>query len=112
MEKFYKAWDYLSTCEYFRTPIDTKLFKEFPDEKIYNSFGNGCLDINVVKVNPKTESIDDDDKKNTLVEICIETGDWDEEYNVWCHDYKLDCGGATFEEAIIMLAKLVKKHYK
>jgi len=28
-----------------------------------------------------------------------------------CHDIDLDVGGLTFEEAIINLAKLVKKHY-
>ena len=29
----------------------------------------------------------------------------------YTHDIDLDCGGDTFEEAIIELAKLVKKYY-
>lgn len=28
-----------------------------------------------------------------------------------CHDYKLNCEGATFEEAVVKLANLVVKHY-
>lgn len=70
-----------------------------------NNFIN-CLNIMVVKVNPVTYSIDDDNEKNTLTQIWLESGD---EINT--HDIRLDCGGNNFEEAIIELARLVKKYY-
>lgn len=94
---------------------------------------NGCyetafpanLDVDVVKVNPETNSIDDDKSKNTATRIWIEVAtyankDKYQERDGWpedafkgycCHDYQLDCGGATYEEAIIKLANLVWKHY-
>ena len=89
---FYTAWRFLE---------EHKMFK-------------GCfayeLWMTVVKVNPYTNAIDDDDTKNTKVRIWLEHGGYDEEYG-FVHDIDLDCGGDTFEEAIIELAKLVKKYY-
>lgn len=35
---------------------------------------------------------------------------WPDYLGSYCHDIRLDCGGETFEEAIIKLANLVKKH--
>lgn len=90
-----------------------------------------ALDIAVVKVNPETESIDDDETKNTQTRVWLECGphedatspdhqpaiqaglypdDWLDN-GVPTHDYELDCGGKTFEEAIVTLAKLVMIHY-
>ena len=99
-DKFYKAWRYLTTCDYFNITFGS--FSE-------NNFGHGCLDIDVVKVNPETMAMDDNDKNNTKIQIWIETGNWHKESSTWCHDIFLDCGGDTFEDAIIELAKLVKK---
>jgi hypothetical protein len=89
-----------------------------------------ALDVSVQKVNPKTGVIDDDPSKNTRVEIWLEVGPWgdpasEELSKIWgdippdhpishgiaTHDYELDCGGATYEEAIIKMATLVKEHY-
>ncbi len=64
----------------------------------------------VVKVNPETNEVDDDDTKNTKVQVWLEHGGYDDE-GCHMHDFDLDCGGDTFEEAIIELATLVKKHY-
>lgn len=76
-----------------------------------------CLDIEVVKINPKTKRVEDDDKLNTEVEIWLEWGF--PKYKkgkllpvAYTHDYNLDCGASTFEEAIIKLAALVRKHYE
>jgi hypothetical protein len=77
------------------------------------------LDIYIARVNPKTNSIDDDEKLNTKTRVWLEFGPyedcsapWDEASN-WqrTHDPKLDCGGDTFEEAVTKLYHLVKAHY-
>ncbi len=60
--------------------------------------------VHVARVNPEMDSIDDDDTKNTKVEIWLETGPYEAEYGQCSHDYHLDCGGGTYEEAIIALA--------
>jgi hypothetical protein len=77
-----------------------------------------CLDIDVVKINPQTNSIDDDSSKNTKTEVWLEFGKYDlfEVYEGKSmesaqHDYDLDCGADTFEKAIIELANLVFEKY-
>ena len=90
---FYTAWHFL--CEH----------------KIFNGFFENELWIDVVKVNPYTNKIDDDATKNTKVRVWLEHGPYDEEWNGCEHDYRLDCGGDTFEEAIIELAKLVQEYF-
>lgn len=87
------------------------------------------LAIDVVKVNPKTESIDMyNPKRNTDTRVWLECGAphkmtkseckiFNEDYGsytawIGSHDIDLDCGGKTFEEAIIQLAKLVKRKYR
>ncbi|MFI3326777.1 MAG: hypothetical protein R3Y35_11490 [Clostridia bacterium] len=68
------------------------------------------LDIEVVKVNPETKSIDSPPSKNTATRVWLECGhlaESDMEPDVKYHDYELDCGGDTFEEALIELAGYV-----
>lgn len=79
------------------------------------------LEVDVVKVDPTTERIEDDEKRNTATRIWLECGPWgDPKEHAWdtysdkgipSHDIDLDCGGKTFEEAIIKLARLVNKKY-
>ena len=72
------------------------------------------LDISLMKVNPLTNKIDDDKSKNTKYEYWLETGPWveDEDFGmIAAHDYQLDCGGDTFEEAVCFLAKNVESVY-
>lgn len=88
---FYEAWWYL---------LEHPIFK--------GNF-NLCLDIDVVKVNPETLAIDDDKDKNTLIQVWLECGEYCKECLV--HDVDLDCGGNSFEEAIVELARLVKRKY-
>lgn len=84
----------------------------------------GTLDIAIVKVNPKKHRIENDHKLNTQIEIWLESGPWlrledmDEnerklfsEEGCPTHDYRLDCGGPTFEKALVKLATLVRKYY-
>ena len=61
----------------------------------------------IIKINPKTDCIDVDTYKNTKVQIWLECGPYKDERPV--HDIDLDCGGDSFEEAIINLAKLVQE---
>lgn len=101
-EEFYIAWYFIVE------------HPKFMDDGENQTFPYG-LDIEVVKVNPETMSIDDDRSKNTKVQIWLEHGPY--EYiksmmsNTPTHDIDLDCGADTFEEAIIEMAKLVKKKY-
>ena len=72
------------------------------------------LEVDVVKVNPETNCIDDDSTKNAKTQVWLECGPYinNPPDNIhWCHDIDLDCGGDTYEEAIVALARLVKKHY-
>ncbi len=75
-------------------------------------FGNNfldCLDIEVHKVNPATNSIDSKPALNTKTEVWFECGPYEE--GILTHDFDLDCGGDTFEEAICRLAELVRKKH-
>lgn len=73
------------------------------------------LSVDVVKVNPETNAVDDEPDNNTLVQVWLESGPFQymgalHEY-MHTHDIRLDCGGNTFEEAIVKMAKLVEIHY-
>lgn len=89
--EFYDAWEFL---------FEHKMFQGHFRELLY---------IIVAKVNPATCEVDDDRTKNTKTEIWLEVGPWSEQYLT--HDFDLDCGGDTFEEAICKLATLVKQYY-
>lgn len=88
---FYDAYNYL-----YNHPIFNDKFLQ-------------CLDIEVVKINPETKMIDDNELLNTRTEIWLECGPYQKD--CLTHDLDLDCGGFTFEEAIIKLANLVRNYY-
>ena len=90
---FYSAWKFLE------------------NHKMFNDMFNYSLWVQVVKVNPETDSVYVDNSKNTKIQVWLEHGPFNAEINDCTHDMDLDCGGDTFEEAIIELAKLVKKYY-
>lgn len=99
---FYEAWCFLETHRYY-TDDHIHRINRF-EESLY---------IEVVKVNPKTERIEDDETLNTDVRVWLESGCpelIDDVYEL-THDIELDCGAPTFEEAIIELANLVYKNY-
>ena len=85
-----------------------------------------CLDIRVLKVNPRTKEYDSDERRNRTVRIWLECGPYlrvsdipredraqlpDGVLGMTSHSIRLDCGGKTFEEAIIKLANLVISHF-
>lgn len=103
----------------------------WPLEDVRDGGFHECVDIEPVYINPATKAIDEDEEKNTEFRIWIEAGGWDDlakpensatwpepqggwnEFNRWtaCHDYNLDCGGSTMEDALLQLAARVKFHY-
>ena len=103
-EKFYEAWHYLYEHKMFQDDTETSHFPV-------------ALDIEVVKINPEMKKISDYKELNTEVEIWLECGPMEKikilgnNKFLPSHDIELDCGASTFEEAIIKLAKLIKKHY-
>lgn len=105
---FYEAWNYLDECDYYKYKYKTQRGEEL----LMGSFQQ-ALYVMVVKVNPKTNSVDDDTDKNTKTQVWVESGSYvyDENVDDWIstHDIRLDVGGDTFEEAIINLANLVSK---
>lgn len=88
-----------------------------------------CIDVEFVFVDPQTNTIEDDDDRNTDLRIWIEAGPWYDqseggtaechleggwhEYNRWIgsHDSRLDCGGRSAEEALLKLARHVRFFY-
>jgi hypothetical protein len=103
--------------------IDIKLF----GRPVSSGF-NEALDFNIVKVNPETNRIEDEEFLNTKVMVWMETGPfedpsesehssmndnekWMNHTGIPTHDVKLDCSGDTFEEAIVNLAKKVKEEH-
>ncbi len=82
------------------------------------------LDIDVVKVNSENSTIEDDDLLNTKTQVWLEAGEPysgdesgipgvdPEEVFFNSHNIDYDCGGDTFEDAIIKMANLVyEKNY-
>ncbi|MBB2988450.1 hypothetical protein [Terracoccus luteus] len=117
-EDIVNAWAYLETHPVFAgaEPGDSR-FTE-------------VLDIAVVRVNPATGVVEDHPSMNTATEIWLEAGPtyrraeagapadaafWDRtgdpDVFVGVHDVDLDCGGASFEAAVVSLAALVRRCY-
>lgn len=112
---FYTAYWWLYNHPMFQEEFEIQggsfsdKYPEVIGEKVYESHFKECLDVYVAKVNPEIMSIDDDESKNTKVQIWLEAGVWNPDYGN--HDIELDCEGDTFEEAIINLANLVMEWY-
>lgn len=100
---FYESFHFLRTHQINIGPISGT---NYTTNKFFDS-----LDISVVKVNPETEMIDEDNNLNTDTRVWLEFGPYDFEENCKIHDCNLDCGAPTYEEAIIKLANLVNIYY-
>lgn len=108
--EFCEAHDFLKEHKMVKAYV--KLDESSREYEVNNFYK--CFDFNVVKVNPETGELEIEEDKlhlNTKTEVWLEFGGWCEEENCRYHDYDLDCGGDTFEEAIIKLANLVDKYY-
>lgn len=105
---FYEAYQYLENHKYFQHPQYEKV----------SVFGKNT-DIMVVKVNPVTKEISEDVHTNTETAVWLETGNsfintdpmMGRIGEMGTHDYLLDCGGSTYEEAIIQMANQLDETY-
>ena len=102
---FYEAFWWLSEHPHYQY--------EFGGFGTNSFFQQAIIEIEVVKVNPKNNTIEDDKTLNTKTQVWIEPGtDFNNEWGVCeTHEWFLDCGGDTFEEAIINLAEDVFRFY-
>lgn len=102
INNFYDAFQYLTEHYIFKDNNNISRFNE-------------CVYIDVVKVNPETMEISDNDDENTKIQVWLECGPYLPEDDEYCegaeHDIDLDCGADTYEEAIVILAKLVWAKY-
>lgn len=107
------------------TEASGKSYRMWPQVPIHALHCN--LDIFYTKVNARRR-VDKDKAKNTNVECWLEFGPIQYGYAYSCtdtpmdeydtetilhhiHDINLDTGAPTFDEALVKLARLVKKHY-
>src|SRR5689334_14580211 len=102
---FYQAWQFLTSHPAFNIDEDDEspcYLKKFQDTLRY---------MMVVKVDPSTETKEDDESRNTATRVWLECGPWrptrpgdpffPDRKCTPTHDWRLDCGAPTFEEAII-----------
>ena len=117
---FFDAWWFLTKHKAFYNPV---LVRQGQKNWVCEDF-QSCLTIEVVKTDPITKRIEEDDSRNTKTQVWLECGykaflkdvetfldDIGDDELVQVHDTDLDCGGDTFEEAIISLANLVDEYY-
>ena len=71
-------------------------FHYLKSHEMFQGMFESCLDIEVVKVNPLTKCIEDDENLNTEVNVWLECGKYSK--NIRWHDINLDCGADTFEK--------------
>lgn len=104
---FYESWWYLN---------ETPVFMHDKYKELEFSYFTSSLSIDVQKVNSITRKIQSWDFLNTRVEVWLECGepymDDDGLVRSNSHNINYDCGGKTFEEAIINLANIVYKYNK
>ena len=98
---FHAAWHFLEEHHIFE------------DKKHKSVDFQGSLYTAVVRVNPVTNEVDDDETLNTKTQVWLECGEWvkEEDFEGFCHNTDLDCGGDTFEAAIIELANIVLEKF-
>ena len=127
-DSFYNAWCYLN-----EHPVYWKLVRyghgqedldALPDNHMRwlehgYGFTDGGIWIAVARVDPATGALSNDPALNTRTEVWLETGEfaWSavKEHHIepgtHYHNYKLDCGGETYEQAVIALARNVHRFY-
>ena len=123
-DDFHNAWHYLDGHPIYWKFDQSADVAEWPPNhlhRLHHDRGiSRCVDIIVVRVNPKNKTIEDDESKNTATRVWYETGQMDllpRDYEFdhggqhqW-HDWKIDGGAPTMEKAIIKLARRVWKKY-
>lgn len=101
------------------------MYNEIINHSKFKSLGSVMLLIDPHMVNPENDTIDDDDSLNTKLRFWVEViipGWYTEkemkEYHMQSpyhtiHDWELDCGGDTYNEAVInVYNKFIAKYGK
>lgn len=119
---FYEAWWFLNETPIFQASVEDMKKMGFSNELIAleNSLNINCfhqsLQIEVQKVCPKTNRIMKNKNRNTKTVVWLESGEpyYDEGTKSikTYHNIDYDCGGNTFEEAILNLANIVYEKNK
>jgi hypothetical protein len=95
------AWQFLSNHPVNRTGIGVLAESRFKDN----------LEIEYVYANANNE-IDEDEEKNTKIQVWLEFGPYDEAEQISTHDTFCDITADTFEDGICLLADLIWRKYK
>lgn len=119
---FYEAWWFLNETPIFQASVEDMKKMGFSGEliELENSLNinyfHQSLQIEVQKVCPIKRRIMKNKKRNTHTEVWLECGEpyYDEHTKDirTYHNLDYDCGGDTFEEAIINLANIVLEKNK
>ena len=89
----------------------TKIFKCKSGRLLFSNEFEDHLTWDYVKINPVTDSIDDDKYLNTKTVIWFEYGHWSIDHNSWYGCYYNNFSANTFEEGIITIANNIHKKY-
>jgi hypothetical protein len=119
-EDAFSAWTYVDAHPVFWR-FDPSRHAGYPVNHVSCLTADGALlrgwpEITPHRICPATRRHEDDEALNTETEWWCELGPEkllpDENgRRVPTHDYLLDCGGATYEDAVIALARTIHDHY-
>lgn len=111
--EFYNAYRWLNEHPVFYT-FPYRMGQDLPQHERYLQDDRGMyegIEFTVVRVDPKTEAISEDQALNTEVrfwyEICL--GQFNSPFRL--HDTDLDNGAKTYEKAVVKAARAVHKRY-
>lgn len=116
---FYNAWRYLDNHPIYwqlsRYPGKNDVPRQHMRNLDHgNGFGNGGIWMSVERVDV-TGKVSRDPALNRRTEVWLETGEWswaESEHGAsHYHNYKLDCGGPTYEAAVVKMARNVHRFY-
>ncbi len=124
LSNFYLTWRWLVEHPAFQAK--GRMGRELAEKGFTDSRFAEVLDIDVQKVNPITNRVDEDQSLNTQTEIWLECGaiwnpteedlghpvpEQEQLIGATCHDLHLDSSAETFEIAIMNLGRLVYEKY-
>jgi hypothetical protein len=116
---FYNAYHYLDNHPIFWT-FRSDDYRDRPPNhisKLQHNYGViNAVSIMVVRVNPATDAVDDDETKNVVTQVWFEVGKRDLHVDnkhgvISYHDWQLDDGAGTYEEAVVLCAHKVWVKY-
>jgi len=114
-QSLYNAYRYIENHPVFWRFHEVGDWITFHERCLYHESGiREGIEFTVVRVDPATQSASLDPALNTQVQVWFEfslSHDWKTPDAIRLHDYKLDSGAATYEEALIKAAKRLHRRY-